>query len=308
MTTSTGAFADAFAAFDRLDADLPAPSTRTRCPLAENRTRSPFVIGSAAAAIAGVGLIGLFVAADRTDRGDQASSPLVEGDVERGTGRDGEAIAPTTTTPTATTVAPGRVADVRYWCRGAIGVAGEEQIFDDCSGEIEYGIVDYVCTGFVGVDADGRSGFTDCDPIAADSAVPGINSLPGALPLPEDDRPPRFATTTYVIREGDLPMRVAAAHCITLEQLNLLNADVEGYRAFLVGAEIVVRDRNPGDGCTNDEAVEYVVVAGDWPLLVADLHCVSLEDMVAFNGWESDIEFPFPGSTILIPPGSCTDG
>lgn len=48
---------------------------------------------------------------------------------------------------------------------------------------------------------------------------------------------------------------------------------------------------------------EYVVQPGDYPLKVAQQFAVPLEDLVNFNGWASVNEFPFPGSTIQIPPG-----
>lgn len=51
---------------------------------------------------------------------------------------------------------------------------------------------------------------------------------------------------------------------------------------------------------------EYVVQPGDYPIKVADDFGVPLEDLVNFNGWASDAEFPFPGETILIPPGGRT--
>ena len=53
---------------------------------------------------------------------------------------------------------------------------------------------------------------------------------------------------------------------------------------------------------------EYVVQPGDYPIKVANDFGVPLEDLVNFNGWASDAEFPFPGETILIPPGGTTAG
>lgn len=48
---------------------------------------------------------------------------------------------------------------------------------------------------------------------------------------------------------------------------------------------------------------EYVVQPGDYPIKVANDFGVPLEDLINFNGWASDAEFPFPGETIKIPPG-----
>jgi LysM repeat protein len=48
----------------------------------------------------------------------------------------------------------------------------------------------------------------------------------------------------------------------------------------------------------------YVVQSGDYPLKVADQFDVPLEVLLAFNGWATGSEFPFPGQDVLIPPGA----
>jgi len=48
---------------------------------------------------------------------------------------------------------------------------------------------------------------------------------------------------------------------------------------------------------------EYVIQAGDYPLLLVDRFGVTLDDLIAVNEWGSVNEFPGPGTTILIPPG-----
>ncbi len=48
---------------------------------------------------------------------------------------------------------------------------------------------------------------------------------------------------------------------------------------------------------------EYEVQPGDYPLKVAEQFGVPLDDLVAYNGWASANEFPFPGTIIKIPPG-----
>ncbi|MEL6894230.1 MAG: LysM peptidoglycan-binding domain-containing protein [Actinomycetota bacterium] len=60
----------------------------------------------------------------------------------------------------------------------------------------------------------------------------------------------------------------------------------------------------PGDVVETEQT--YVVQSGDWPLRVADLFGVSLQDLVSYNGWVSEQEFPFPGTEIKIPPGGKT--
>lgn len=62
----------------------------------------------------------------------------------------------------------------------------------------------------------------------------------------------------------------------------------------------------PGEVTTN--AQEYVVQAGDYPIKVATQFGVTLDEMVAFNGWATYGEFPGPGETILIPPGGVVPG
>ena len=57
-----------------------------------------------------------------------------------------------------------------------------------------------------------------------------------------------------------------------------------------------------GPGCLPG----YTVQSGDYPLKVANLFCVSVDELAAANGWGADAtEFPFPGTVIRIPPGAC---
>lgn len=54
---------------------------------------------------------------------------------------------------------------------------------------------------------------------------------------------------------------------------------------------------------------DYIVQAGDFPLRVADLFGISVEDIGTYNGWAactslSCPEFPGPNSVIRIPPGA----
>jgi LysM repeat protein len=67
-----------------------------------------------------------------------------------------------------------------------------------------------------------------------------------------------------------------------------------------------VGEETPGEVTTN--AQEYVVQAGDYPLAVANKFGVTLDELISFNGWASAGEFPFPGETILIPPGGVVPG
>lgn len=63
------------------------------------------------------------------------------------------------------------------------------------------------------------------------------------------------------------------------------------------------------DGATVAGEQEYIIQAGDFPLRVADLFGVSVEDIGNYNGWAacsslSCPEFPGPGTAIRIPPGA----
>lgn len=48
----------------------------------------------------------------------------------------------------------------------------------------------------------------------------------------------------------------------------------------------------------------YVVQSGDYAIKVADLFGVPLGVLLAFNGWATGSEFPFPGQEVKIPPGA----
>jgi len=53
---------------------------------------------------------------------------------------------------------------------------------------------------------------------------------------------------------------------------------------------------------------QYTVAHGDYPLKVAKLFCIKLDDLLGFNSWTSANQFPFPGTVIKIPPGACAPG
>jgi LysM repeat protein len=49
----------------------------------------------------------------------------------------------------------------------------------------------------------------------------------------------------------------------------------------------------------------YTVVAGDYPVKVATLYDVDLDELSNFNQWEADYsDFPSVGGTVRIPPGA----
>jgi len=63
----------------------------------------------------------------------------------------------------------------------------------------------------------------------------------------------------------------------------------------------------PEAGAVVDTEQEYVVQAGDAPIVVANRFNVSVDDLIAYNEWGPG-EFAFPGETIKIPPGGTAPG
>jgi hypothetical protein len=49
------------------------------------------------------------------------------------------------------------------------------------------------------------------------------------------------------------------------------------------------------------------VQPGDHALAIGKRYCVTLEDLLAVNGWATGAEFPFPGETIRIPQSTVSD-
>lgn len=65
-----------------------------------------------------------------------------------------------------------------------------------------------------------------------------------------------------------------------------------------------------GEDGRTDLPQEYTIQPGDFPLRIANLFGVSLDELAAFNGWTAPnySEFPLPGVTIGIPPGGLVPG
>jgi len=75
----------------------------------------------------------------------------------------------------------------------------------------------------------------------------------------------------------------------------------EGSTAFVVKEPVTTV--GDGKGGKVSTAQEYTVQAGDYPIKVAQQFGVPLDELVAFNEWSSEADFPFPGTVIKIPPG-----
>lgn len=56
---------------------------------------------------------------------------------------------------------------------------------------------------------------------------------------------------------------------------------------------------------TLPEAQEYTIVRGDNPTAIAQRYGVTLQALIAVNGWTNvSTQFPLPGQTIIIPAGA----
>jgi LysM repeat protein len=82
----------------------------------------------------------------------------------------------------------------------------------------------------------------------------------------------------------------------------------DGSTAFVVKEPVTTVGGEAGEDGTVSTAQEYTVQAGDYPIKVAEQFGVPLDELVAFNEWSSESEFPFPGSVIKIPPGGTAQG
>ncbi|MEM8619255.1 MAG: LysM peptidoglycan-binding domain-containing protein [Actinomycetota bacterium] len=66
---------------------------------------------------------------------------------------------------------------------------------------------------------------------------------------------------------------------------------------------IAVLDPDDPDVDRSDlPGTDYVVQEGDYGLKVAGENGITLDDLVAYNGWDSIASFPWPGEIVRIPP------
>lgn len=84
-----------------------------------------------------------------------------------------------------------------------------------------------------------------------------------------------------------------------------------------VGGLIVLRDggrengRASGTPPATTEAApeEYTIVSGDFLFDIAERHCVTMEALAEYNGWDDGVDTPlFPDQVISIPPDGCEPG
>jgi hypothetical protein len=69
-----------------------------------------------------------------------------------------------------------------------------------------------------------------------------------------------------------------------------------------IGSEPIDSDVGPDIVASPEQ--EYAVLAGDFPLKVADQFGITIDELVAYNEWTSVAEFPGVGGIVKIPPGT----
>ena len=72
--------------------------------------------------------------------------------------------------------------------------------------------------------------------------------------------------------------------------------------AGTIGSEPV--DTIGGADVAANPEQEYAVLAGDYPLKIADQFGITIDELVAYNDWTSVNEFPAVGGIVKIPPGT----
>lgn len=154
------------------------------------------------------------------------------------------------------------------------------------------------------------------------------STLPPSSTAVGETVPPGTKTTEiteYAIKDGDVPFTVANKFGITLDALNLANADTSGYSAFYVGlkikipvgatipsastdttttaasvtpAETTTTLAGGGSNCTQGS---YTIVAGDLPSTVAKKFDVTVAQLDEANAGTSGYKNFIVGVKIIIP-------
>lgn len=154
------------------------------------------------------------------------------------------------------------------------------------------------------------------------------STLPPSSTAVGETVPPGTKTTEiteYTIKDGDVPFTVANKFGITLDALNLANADTSGYSAFYVGlkikipvgatipsastdttttaasvtpAETTTTLAGGGSNCTQGS---YTIVAGDLPSTVAKKFDVTVAQLDEANAGTSGYKNFIVGVKIIIP-------
>jgi LysM repeat protein len=152
-------------------------------------------------------------------------------------------------------------------------------------------------------------------------ATSSTSTLPGGQPAGTITTD----VTEYTVQAGDVPFTVAQDFNISLDALNLANAETSGYSAFYVGLVIkipagatipgsVTTTTLPGTpvettttlagGGDNCAPGSYVIVEGDIPSRVAEKFDVTLAQLDAANVNTQGYQNFIVGITIVIPAKS----
>lgn len=132
--------------------------------------------------------------------------------------------------------------------------------------------------------------------------------------MPSDTRPDgtralsrsTLVRMTRMLRAVPVLAVIALAACSTDEEASSTTAVVIRTTDFATIPPVETEPPGPTTiPDTLDVEQEYVIVAGDYPLGVAAKFGITLEELIAHNGWvDVQRDFPFPGRTIFIPAGA----
>lgn len=273
--------------------DGPSPTFSALLAARQRAVRRNVALSSLA--VLGLGAGGLAFAAGTNDSVTQ-SIPAPSGTAQ----------TPVTTSPKATdvpdaTVAPALPTELttttttafEWFCRGALGTDDEgRELFADCVPIIEFVNSDWACTDRLGLDEIGRVRFGTCEPVGQ------LGSLPGTDDSSQYDlgvvQPLR-----YTVQAGDYAIKIADSFCTTVDVLEHVNGWSDSSREFPgPDSQIMIPAFDGGEVC----GTEYVIQSGDYPLLLTDENCVSLERLYIANANVEAFSTFVPGSVIIIPP------
>ena len=154
--------------------------------------------------------------------------------------------------------------------------------------------------------------------------LPPTESTSTSSTLPGQAGEVTTEVTEYEVVSGDVPVNVAKKFGVTLDALNLANAETAGYSSFYVGLKIKIpagatlpgttgttESTQPGvttttiaGGGDNCQAGSYVIEDGDIPSRVAEKFDVTLDQLNAANVNTNGYDAFIVGITIVIPPKS----
>jgi LysM repeat protein len=179
----------------------------------------------------------------------------------------------------------------------------------------------YRCTGLLGADELYRY-YTSCEQTSPAGAPASTITLPGTVaaaatttttttyPPPASESGDAATASTvpgevrYTIGVGDNPSKVADMFGITVDVLVELNPEIS--QTFSVGQVLRLP---PGSTVVDPQEQQYVTVAGDSLISIAERYGIDVETLVAYNAWAEGIAHPLiVDETVKIPPGAAVLG